>query len=224
MLKFQITPEELEALAPEVRAFYDESGRLKVDGLEDTTGLKKKLDEVLGEKKTEAQRRRELEAELQAIKDKQAEETGNYKVLYEAEVKKRSDAEAKASEKDKLFAKKEIDLAVSDLTSLALDGSGGLLASYVRPRLQYGDEGVVILGADGQPTATTLDDFKKELMADLALAPILKGSSGQGGGAQGGQSGRGNKAFKDMTERERVEFYNRDPEGFKKAVEAAKGK
>jgi len=186
MLKFQITPEELEALAPEVRAFYDESGRLKVDGLEDTTGLKKKLDEVLGEKKTAAQRARELEAELQAIKDKQAEETGNYKALYEAEVKKRSELEGTLKEVKGNVAKKEIDNTVLSLTSLALDGSGDLLASYVRPRLQYGDEGVVILGADGQPTATTLDDFKKELMANPALAPILKGSSGQGGGAQGG--------------------------------------
>lgn len=186
MLKFQITLEELKELAPEVQAFYDETGRLKVDGLEDNSGLKRKLDEVLGEKKTAAQRARELEAELQAIKDKQAEESGNYKALHETAVKKAQQYESELNEVRQAMSKKEIDLAVTSLTGLALDGSGDLLASYIRPRLQFADGALHVLGADGQPSAATLDDFKKELIANPALAPILRGSSGQGGGANGG--------------------------------------
>lgn len=66
---------------------------------------------------------------------------------------------------------------------------------HVLPRLavtEDGDEFVVkVLGADGKPSASTLDDFKKELLQNKDLAPILRGTRASGGGASGGQGGGG---------------------------------
>ena len=79
-----------------------------------------------------------------------------------------------------------------------------------------------VLDVDGKPSAASIDDLKKELVATPKFAAIIKASSASGGGAGngGGSNGGGaptDKKFGDLSERERIEFFQRDPEAFKKA-------
>jgi hypothetical protein len=48
-----------------------------------------------------------------------------------------------------------------------------------------------VLDANGQPSASTIEDLKKEILQNKDLAPILVGSRASGGGANGGQGGGG---------------------------------
>lgn len=111
-----------------------------------------------------------------------------------------------------------------------LSDSPALMLPYITKRLSVefgedGDEAIIrVKGADGKPSALTLDDLKKELVANADLAAIIRGSKGTGSAHTTGQqpkpsdtSGAG-KALKDMNDIERTEFWKRDPEGFKKAV------
>lgn len=79
---------------------------------------------------------------------------------------------------------------------------------------------VRVKGADGKPSALSLDELKTEIKGDQRYAPIIIGSKASGGGANGpqgsGDSPSGKKPH-EMTSEERVEFLQRDPDGFAKA-------
>ena len=76
---------------------------------------------------------------------------------------------------------------------------------------------------DGKATAQTLEDFKKELLAKPEYKSIVKASEASGGsaGLNGLPSdGKGGvKAFKDMTEQERVALHKSDPATFSRLSE-----
>ena len=85
----------------------------------------------------------------------------------------------------------------------AFDGFGAswwaALLPHVLPRLTVTEDGedfvVKVLGPDGKPSASTMDDFKKELLQNKDLAPILRGTRASGGGANGGAGGGGACSF-----------------------------
>ena len=66
---------------------------------------------------------------------------------------------------------------------------------YILPRLKVVEEGeefvVKVLDANGQPSASTLEDLKKEMVQNKEFAPILRGTRASGGGANGGNGGGG---------------------------------
>lgn len=66
---------------------------------------------------------------------------------------------------------------------------------YILPRLKVEEEGeefvVKVLDANGQPSASTLEDLKKEMVQNKEFAPILRGTRASGGGANGGNGGGG---------------------------------
>ncbi len=106
-----------------------------------------------------------------------------------------------------------------------------LLMPHIRHRLKLedGEDGaqiVRILDKDGKPSASNLDDFKKELMGNKAFSAILTGSKASGGGASGGGGSGGGapsgKKLSEMTSQERIDFQRADPTGFNAAVEASK--
>jgi hypothetical protein len=73
---------------------------------------------------------------------------------------------------------------------------------HVLPRLtvvEDGDDFVVkVLDTAGKPSALTLDEFKKEILQNKDLAPILRGTRASGGGAGGGAGGGGAPSDKDF--------------------------
>lgn len=69
-----------------------------------------------------------------------------------------------------------------------------------------------VLAEDGTPSANTLDDLKKELLANKKYAPIMIAGKGSGGGAGGSGSGGGadEKKYLDYSDAELSEMRKTD--------------
>lgn len=78
---------------------------------------------------------------------------------------------------------------------LATPDSVDLLERFIQDRLDADLDGdtpaLRILDADGKPSASTIDDLKKEFLADKRFSGILTGSRASGGGAGGSKPGTG---------------------------------
>lgn len=195
-MKKKISKKEFDKLSPELQKLYkpvDADGdefKLELEDDEDVSGLKSALEKTKEE-------RRKLKEELSKYKD--AEESSSLELE-----KKRGDVEAiENSYKAKLKAlKDEHKQAITQLTNgftnhikeaevAKLAGemfkSTKLGVPHIRDRVtvELDDDfkpTVRILDELGKPSSSTLDDFKKELLTDKELSPILKVSSASGGG------------------------------------------
>lgn len=201
MLKLQL--DSLDGLEPAVSALYEEKDgkfALKVDGLEDTSGLKAKNQQLLDELKQFKGKAKEAEDAARKAADDAARKSGDVEAL-------------ENSWKDK-FTKREQELlglldgstnqikaltvgrAATDLAAdLAVQGSAKALLPHIERRLSMeirdGQPTVVVLDAAGKPSAATLDELKAEFAADPVFAPLIAASKASGGGAGGAKPGSG---------------------------------
>ena len=146
------------------------------------------------------------------------------------------DTDVKAVQ-DKLAAKdKAVRAAARDAAADALANDIStvptLLKRYVRDRLSVElveDNPIVrVLDAAGKASALSLDDLKKEIVADKQFAAIIKASNASGGGAgsksdgnQGnGGAGSGAKLIAEMTLDERKALHAADPAAFNARVKS----
>lgn len=151
------------------------------------------------------------------------------KKSYDEKLKKQEDENKK--ERERLNGLVEKHLLDGEARRIATDISTApdLLLPHIRSRLALDATGtelvISVLGSDGKPSASSLDDLSKELLSNKSFAPILIGSKASGGGANGGSGGGSassrNKPFKDLTEAERTAWFKDDPEGFRKAAKDA---
>jgi len=161
-------------------------------------GLKKKVDELLAEKKTEAEKARAAQEEAVRIAEEAARKSGDVEALE----KSWSDKFNKAAEESKealasatsVINKLTAGSAAKDIAaSLAVKGSEGILEQLITPRLgvdmRDGGAIVTILDEHGKPSALSVDEFKESLTSNAAMAPLLAGTKGNGGGATS-QNGR----------------------------------
>lgn len=133
------------------------------------------------------------------------------------------------SKAEKAKLQKQLDKVLRQDTAMRvaaeLSTVPDLLAPTIMSRLaveevEDGEVRVRVKDAEGKMSALTLDDLKSELRSIEKYAPILIGSKGSGGGANGSNqpANPGGKAFSEMSEAERVDFHKRDPEGFRRAA------
>ena len=150
-----------------------------------TTGLRAKVDELLGETKTAKQKARELEEAQEAAALERAREKGEFKELYEREQKSKNELTEKYELTLKTVRQKEIDAATSELAaSLTRDVKRAeLLRKELAQYAVHGENGVGFeLG--GVPV-----DKDKVLAHISDLYPFLiDGSGSTGGGAAGNHS------------------------------------
>ena len=208
MLKFQL--DTLEGVDEAVRALYTEKdGKfvLGIEGLpqqEDVSGLKAKVDELLGEKKLAEKKAREAEEAARLEREEAARKSGNVEELERSWSEKynRRDAELNGMlEQERATLSGQIrDLTVgrtaTDIASaLAVQGSAKALLPHIERRLSVeqrdGKPVVVVLDAQGKLSAATLDELKAEIANDAAFAPLIAGSKASGGGAGGAGGGGG---------------------------------
>lgn len=212
-LKKKITKAEFEKLNDAFKAEYIEDGdgyRLDVDGEEDTGALKRAKDR-------EAQLRKEAEARAKAAEDRLAEldtndarKKGDIETL---EAKWKSDLQAERegrktdTEKLRGIITKNLADTTAERIASEIAKAPKVFARVVRDRLSVdfdGDEPVLkVLDASGKPTALTVDDLRKELVAnpdykDIIVASKASGGAGSaskmgGGAAQHGQQQPGDK-------------------------------
>lgn len=201
MLKYAI--ESLDGLDEKVANFYepaDDGFRLKVEGIprEDVSGLKKKVDELLAEKKAADARRKEAEESARQAAEEAARKSGDVSALEKSWQEKLSRIEqerAQAVEQAQAQIKAlTVGRTATDIAAeIAVPGSSKVLLPHITARLatdiRDGVPTVVVLDAHGKPSASTLDELKQELANDPAFAPLIVGSRASGGGATGAKSG-----------------------------------
>lgn len=215
-LKYEL--DTLDGVDESVAALYEQKGdrfQLKVEGVEDVTGLKSKIAELLDEKKA-AQKRAEQEAEARAqAAAEAAAKAGDVDALTKSWQEKLTKREAELAEQIKQRDARLQDLTVGatarDIASIALKGSEAVVARLARERLRYEDGKVIVLDNEGKPSALTPDELKDELSRDPALAPLIQGSRASGGGASGLKGGGAAKSWNEMTGMERVELRRTNP-------------
>ena len=221
MLKFQV--DTLEGVDEAVRALYTEKdGKfvLGIEGLpqqEDVSGLKAKVDELLGEKKLAEKKAREAEETARLEREEAARKSGNVEELEKSWSEKYNRREAELNgmlEQERGMLSTQIrDLTVgrtaTDIASaLAIPGSAKALLPHIERRLSVeqrdGKPVVVVLDQQGKLSAATLDELKAEFANDTAFAPLIAGSKASGGGASGaGGSGGAAKGKIGGTKEER---------------------
>ncbi|MCY7264291.1 hypothetical protein [Pseudomonas protegens] len=208
MLKFQL--DTLEGVDESVRAFYTEKdGKyvLGIEGLpqpEDVSGLKSKVEELLAEKKTEADKRKAAEEQARLEREEALRKSGNVEELEKSWSEKYSRREAELNdqlESERSTLQGQIrDLTVGRTateiaTTLAIPGSAKALLPHIERRLSVeqrdGKPTVVVLDQAGKLSATTLEELKSEFTKDPAFGPLIAGSKASGGGAGGAGNGGG---------------------------------
>lgn len=228
-MKYKIDKAAFDALEPSLQAFYKAQGDdyvLAIEGMpepqnEDVTGLKNKIEELLGEKKSEAKRRQEAEEAAQRIAEEAARKSGDVDALEKSWSEKYTKREQElASERDS-YAQQIKNLTVgraaTDLASeMAIPGSAKALLPHIQARLSMdvrdGKPIVVVLDAEGKPSAATLAELKTEFANDPAFAPLIVGTHASGGGAGGAKAGGGAaKTWNDLSGMERVELRRNNP-------------
>ena len=206
MLKF--TLDSLEGVDDSVKALYTEKdGKyvLGIEGLpqpEDVSGLKAKVDELLGEKKAAEKKAREAEEAARLEREELARKSGNVEELERSWSEKYARREAELSgqlESTNSSLQNQIrDLTVgrtaTDIaTTLAVPGSAKALLPHIERRLSVeqrdGKPTVVVLDQNGKLSAATLDELKAEFTNDPAFGPLIAGSKASGGGAGGAGNG-----------------------------------
>ena len=201
--------DSLEGLAPEFAKEYKQGsdGRyyLDIEGIDehpDIGALKRAKDYEKAERQKLAAKLKEVQASLEAL----TEERDNILkgALPKADVEKLEE-----SWKQKL-AKREQELTeqinnlnghlqrilvdnVAQQIATEISKAPALLLPHIKQRLKVdfvdGKPVTKVLDADGSISALSIEDLKKEMVANPIYAPIIIGSKASGGGAEGGQRG-----------------------------------
>lgn len=235
MLKYEL--ENLDGVEESVKSLYEEKdGKyvLKIEGIpqpqqHSDEGLRKKVDELLAEKKAEQQKRKEAEEQARKEAEENARKNGNIEALEKSWGEKFT-----ARETELLNEKQALEAQVYKLTvgskatelaaKLAVPGSDSVLLPHISNRLQVetvdGEIKIRVLDLQGKPSALSIEDLEKEFRANEAFKPLIRASNASGSGASGGQGGGATKKPHEMTTQERIEWKQRDPAGFKAALDA----
>ncbi|WNH03213.1 hypothetical protein [Xenorhabdus griffiniae] len=229
MFKFLLTKEEFETLTDEQKALYKEQGdkyQLQIEGLPeipDVSGLQKKVDELLSEKKSEQEKRRQAEEAAKKAAEEQARKNGDIEALEKSWAEKLSNREkellTQLEEKDTNLRTLLVDNVAQSLAAKLAGDSAALLLPHIKSRLIVEDGKTRVVDSEGKPSALTIDDLEKEFRSNKLFAPVVIGSKATGTGGEGQRqtvARGGGKTWHDYTEAERIRLFEEDPEEFKR--------
>ena len=213
--------ENLDGLDESLHSMYelkDGAYYLKVDGLpqqEDVSGLKAKLDELLGEKKEAKRKADEAAAEA-------ARKNGDLEAIENSWKEKYANRENELNEQLKAHQQRIYGLTVgqqaTELASkLAVTGSASVLLPHIQNRITLDENNNIrVLDSQGKPSAMTIDELAIEFRNNPAFKPLIAANPSSGGGASSGSFGGGAaKKPSEYTEQERRELKSANPELFK---------
>lgn len=202
-LKRKLTKTEFDALTESIKANYkageeadtyvvdldgEDDGVLALKRAKDReTQTARELRETIAKLEKD---KREAETQLASLADSDAAKRGDIKALqtsYDAKLAAaKAEGKAALDKRDAYLRKSLVDKVATDLAN-EISTAPKLLLPHIRARLAADLDGeepaTVILGADGKISALTLDDLKKEFLADKDYSGILKGSKASGSGA-----------------------------------------
>lgn len=191
------------------------SMRAKMKDLtEERDRLKNHADEILTQRKRDQEKAEEL-----------ARKAGDVESL------EKSYGEKLAGKDEELAGLRSIieNMTAGDAASrlaaeVAVKGSEELVRRWLDGRIRTEFRGpgeppkLTVYGRDGKPTADTLDDLKKELLSEPALAPVIVGTRAKGAGGPdpkaAGGSGKTIRAstLEKMSAREKANYFAEHPD------------
>lgn len=200
--------ESLDGLPDAVKSEYKkgEDGKyhLDVEGGEDTGALKRAKDYEKSARQKVEKELADTKAELEAL----TEERDN---ILKGAIPKSDVEKLEGSWKQK-FEKREKELTdqigtlTGNLQTMLVDNVAQSMASkiskapelilpHIKARLKAefneGKAVTRVLDKDGNPSAFSIEDLQKEMVANPSFAPIIIGSKASGSGAEGGHGGSG---------------------------------
>lgn len=210
-LKRWLKKEEFTKLPADIQKEYkavegSENGSHELDldgGFEDTAALKRAKDH----EKKEANEAKRLQKEAETALATAQQELQD---MLRGAVPKADMERLDKSYKDKLTAREKelqavIDATTGQLQTMLVDNVAMGMASEIstspqvilphitkRLKTDKGADGkfvTKVLDKDGNISASTVEDLKKEMLTDKQFAPILIASKGSGGGANGNRGG-----------------------------------
>jgi len=240
MLKKTLTAEDHKKLSVELQKEYVADGEgFKIDvegGFEDPAALKRAKDHEKEQRKAAETNAKNLQDQLSAL----TEERDN---LLRGAIPKADVEKLETSYKTKLATReKELTAQIENLSgnfnTLLVDNVAKNLAAKIstvpevilphiksRLRAEKNTEGrfeTKIVDANGNLSASTIDDLEKEFLANKAFAPILTGSKGSGSGAAATNGGGATKKLSEMTATEEAQFANANPAEYSRLLDGAK--
>lgn len=227
-MTLQVELESLDGVDENLRGLYKEQHgkfRLNVDGLEDTSALKRAKDHEKQARKQAERQAKEFQDQLEALQEK-------INAGKDDDAKKKGDIEAlEKSWQDKLTKREKALLgqidglndnlrtllvdreAVRIASELAIEGSAEILVPHIKSRLgveqKEGRFVTVVNDAESKPSALTLDELKQEFANHTAFAPVIVGSKASGGGASGSKGGSAAHSgdLSQMSRKEKLDYF-----------------
>ncbi|MCL8583072.1 hypothetical protein NAB33_01715 [Proteus mirabilis] len=197
MFKYLLTKEEFDALTDEQKALYKESGgnyQLQIEGMPeipDVSGLQKKVDELLSEKKSEQEKRRQAEEAAKKAAEDQARKNGDIESLEKSWAEKLKAREnellAQLQEKDASLHTLLVDNVAQTVATKLAGDAAPLIMPHIKSRLSVEDGKTRVIDSAGHPSAFTIDDLEKEFRSNQLFAPVIIGSKATGTGGEGGK-------------------------------------
>ncbi|MCW2254076.1 hypothetical protein M2263_000167 [Providencia alcalifaciens] len=229
MFKYLLTKEEFDALTDEQKTSYKESGgnyQLQIEGMPeipDVSGLQKKMEELLSEKKAEQEKRRQAEELAKKSAEDQARKSGDIESLEKSWAEKlktrESELLAQLQEKDTNLHTLLVDNVAQTLAAKLAGDAAPLIMPHIKSRLSVEEGKTRVVDAAGHPSASSIDDLEKEFRSNPLFAPVIIGSkaTGTGGDTHHHSTGKSTgKTWKDYTEAERIRLFEENPEEFKR--------
>lgn len=207
-LKRKITKEAHGKLDDALKAFYVEKDGefvLDIDGDtsdDDVAALKRARDREKEEAKAAKLKAKELQEQLDELSGNDAKKRGDIETLEKSWKEKNEkitkEFTDKLAAKDSFIKSSLIDANVTKLAT-KISNNATLMSPHIRNRLDVdfsGDSPVLkVLDKDGKPSALSLDDLEKELVANKDFSAIIIGSkaSGSASKTEGKQNGGADK-------------------------------
>lgn len=210
-------------ITAEVQALLDaQKAELQEAHKADIKGLKDNVDTMLTEK---AEWKRVKDAAIEKAakealdKAKAEDDTKAVTASYDEIIMGLREENNSMKEANKVALKSQVasDFMIAVGATGAQLGQDAMKGEYLQ-RIDIRDGKTVVLDAQGNLTALSIEDLDKEFSSNARYSEYIKGTGAIGGGATGNKSGgAAHKKPKEMTASERLAFKESDPIGFKRA-------
>jgi hypothetical protein len=237
-LKRQITKAEHTALNPAIQIEYKAEGEnfvLDATGFDDPAELRRARDREKARADDEKVKADAAQSKLDALGPDAQRKLADLTVLeksWQDKLAKETGAlNTKLAERDGFIEKALVDTVAAQIASELAGENASILLPHIKTRLKVEHvEGASpltrVLDKDGKPSALSVADLSKEFANDPRYKVVVIASKASGGGAAGGNGNgggagaSGEKKFGQLNDKERTEFYKRDPKGFEEASKA----
>ena len=188
MIKYSVSADEFGTLEDSHKGLYSQGENgytLNVEGVpkEDVSGLKRKIDELLTEKKSVQQKANEADEQAKAELAAKLKNANDYEQLYNSSESERQKAsEELATLKANLQQQQVASQASTVASKLTKDTARAkLLSAQIESRLSLVDGEVRVLDANGNLTVSSVEELTASIKAEY---PFLVDGSQAAGAAQ----------------------------------------